>query len=91
MFIQWSFYLTIITIYPVVVICLWQELESMEQVKSILRNKDGEIDIRKLTLTRISFCFLVMSMTLFITDEYFLMLLSGSVFVPVFGVMGPVS
>ena len=63
----------------------------MEQVKRVLRNKDGQIDIRKLTLVRTSFCFLAMSMTLFIEDEYFLMLLSGSVFIPIFGVMIPVS
>lgn len=72
------------------IICLWQEFENTKVIKKILSNKKGDMDIRKLGLARISFCFLIMSTTLFIKNEYFLILLSGSVFGPIFGIFVPV-
>ena len=83
--------MTVITIYPIVNICLWQELENTKVVQRVLSNRKGDMDIRKLTAARIAFCFIVMGISLFIKDEYFLILLSGSVFGPAFGILVPVS
>lgn len=75
---------------PVLSICCWNEIECIDSVKKILSDSKGNINIRKLMISRVAFCYLIMSITMFVKDEYFMIIMSGSIFGPVFGIIIPV-
>lgn len=87
---EWMFYFTIPLTMCMLMICNVYELENIDYIHRQLSNARNEIQISKLTIFRLAVCYLMILPAFFLEDEFFVLIISGSILSPLLGFFIPV-